>query len=316
MPTLPNLPVELLEVKLKLQSTTKTEKFSISSPSVQTSEVVIKTKNLFFDNGAELVFNALGVEFLIIYADVVTFNGRASVTRRSLDDLTGAHGKDAPRTPPTPRGQGRNGNNGAPGGNGGQAQAAPRMPVFFLFARQVRWINRQATASDVRGNVQFSLDGLDGGIGGNGGRGGDGTNGNKGAPSKSGLLWCDSGVGYGGRGGNAGAGGQGGFGSNGGDASTVYFFVEPQQHSVVGAFDVSTKGGRPGRSGLAGPNGTPGQGGLPGDASGQCNEEPGRKGANGGIVSGCRYPGIDLLYGANNPNSPAIFDYQGWDELQ
>lgn len=316
MANLPPLPIELLEIKIKLQNTAKTEIYPVTSSYQTTSDVIIKTKKLVFDPNATLSFISLDTPYIILYADVIVFNGNANVTRELRDDLTGANGADAPVTPPTPKGAGRNGNDGQPGGYGSAAQNPPRMPVFFLFTRQFLWVDRQAAPSDIRGRVSFKLDGLEGGVGGNGGRGGDGTNGNKGEGPDPGPVWCNSGVGRGGRGGNGGAGGLKGFGSNGGDASAVYFFVDPQQHSIADVFEVSTKGGKPGKNGKPGQPGRPGKGGDPGDGRGPCNDEPGRKGADGGIISGCQYPNIDLLFGADHKHSPSIWDYDNWEELQ
>lgn len=316
MTLLPSLPIELGEIRVKLQTQKKISRFDVKSPEKVISEVIIKTKHLFFDAGSELVFTSLDVPYLIVYADLVTFNGRSIVTRRLLDNLDGVDGHDAKQTPPTRRGSGQPGNPGGPGEAGAAAQPAPRMPPFFLFARQFQWVDRQAGPGDVSGAVSFLLDGHKGGNGGNGGRGGDGTDGNKGETASPGWPFCNSGPGYGGRGGDAGPVGARGFGSNGGDASTVYFFVEPQQRFVAEAFTVSSKGGLPGKHGRHGSFGVPGKGGPAGDGKGSCSDDPSRKGADGGYVQGCVYPNIDLLIGASNKNSPAIFDYTGWNELE
>ena len=208
MTLLPKLPIELADIKLKLQATAKSAEFHVDSRFKSTNERVIKTKRIRFDNNSILTFDILTYEWIVLYADIWDMYGGAEIRRTSNINLNGEDGQPGSDGEPTGRGYGANGNNGFPGGPGRDGKTI-KVPTIFLFGRQMLWNGQQATPTDVKNHFFLSFDGYPGGNGGNGGPGGDGTNGNQGTPCED--AWygydCKSGPGWGGSGGNAGVGG-------------------------------------------------------------------------------------------------------------
>ena len=314
--TLPNiidrLPDIYLEIKNKLQSTVLGASMNIvGTQTVQ--DTILKVPELSFEPNATLILGNLAPDFLIIYADVLSLNGPASITRGNATGSNGTDGAIGVNGTPVfnpPGAAGNAGKSGQSGGDGGYQ----RVPQLFMFVQKVLFKGSAARPSDLTAfPFQLSFDGCNGGRGGDGGRGGNGTDGVRGAPAiPDGILFCYQGPGYGGRGGDAGSGGMPGAGGNGSDGAAIRIFTDGLQTAVFETVNVSTLAGHAGPSGKFKGAGTPGKGGKEGDYSGGCGPA-GRDGRPGSVMN-CQPLEKVALTGLKGP-TPTIQTYTGFDEL-
>ncbi len=308
---MPTLPVDLLDVKLKLNATVKLNYLRIDG-NFEFLDQVCKCEVIEFTDGADFNYVNLDFDWVIFYADVLKLNGSAGIRRNQWIDLSGEDGSNGADALPPSKGYGRHGLPGQPGGWGTPGRSQ-QIPNLFVFCQEVRWKGNAANPSDLIGKVMVDFHGYDGGEGGAAGNGGSGSNGTQGSPSRSGFLDCSSGPGWGGNGGNGGPAGVPGIGGDGTDGADIQMFVRPSQVPNAGQFGYDVKGGRGGKWGKPGRPGIPGKGGLEGQTGGRCGSA-GRTGHPGGTPDICHVPDVGARGGINGP-MPTIVPYTGFDEL-
>lgn len=306
-----SLPIEMQDVKLKLQAAPKKKQIDVSSD-MSVFDQVVKVEELKMRPNTQLIFETLSLPWVALYADRIYLYGPATIRRTDRINLDGADGRSGIPGAPAPTPLGSSGNSGTAGGPGGNGKYQ-RIPDFYLFCREIYWNGIQARPADLSNFTLFAFDGYRGGKGGDGGRGGDGSDGRKGEPSRSGWLDCSSGPGFGGNGGNAGEGGLPGVGGNGSDGALVYAMIDPSQEPSFKGANCSVKAGGHGANGARGKQGKPGKGGLEGDATGNCSKAD-RHGRDGILLPLCAAPDFSGFEG--KAGKYLIIPYTGFDELQ
>jgi len=310
--TLPALPVELIDIKLKLQSLDKSPATTINGE-LSVYDQVYKTSRIDFTPGSKITFENLNHPWVVLYADIINLNGSAEITRTSKIDLKGKNGKNGASAPQTTPGLGSAGFSGEPGGQGTDGKSQ-NIPILYIFTQQLLWQGIQAKPQDIQNNLSISMNGYPGGDGGNGGNGGNGSNGRQGEASRGYRLVCDAGPGWGGRGGDGGRGGAPGIGGNGTDGGAIYVFTPPIQITSFNAAAYNVKFGQQGKNGRPGKSGAAGSGGNEGELNGGCHSA-GRRGRDGVSLPVCGLPDISGMPGVAGPQ-PSIQAYTGFAELQ
>jgi len=282
---------------------------------VRMIDQVLKVANLSFYPNSALEVEALGLDWIAIFAKVLNIDGPASIERTSRFNLDGEDGRDGRNAPQYIGETGRNGLNGQDGEQAGDGKSLD-VPEVFLFAQDI--LIRGAAPGPTIPRSEFSLmfDGYPGGKGGTGGRGGNGSNGERGTPSRNGIwIDCSDGPGRGGDGGSAGRGGLGGRGGDGGDARNVYLFTTAGRAQSMNSIYRSQAGGVGGEAGETGANGSPGQPGPEGRLSSHCGTA-GRGGRPAPALPPCApgrvrgRPGV-----ASDPLNPIVLGVEDFQDL-
>lgn len=122
-------------VRNLLHGTVPTPRADVLFPTT-TNDQVIKTRQLVFQNGSNLIFANITWPFIAVYADDWYFDGPFNVGYSSNLNLDGADGPPPVPTPPTPPGWGKNGNNGVTGSRGHDGSPAPALPQILFFGQR------------------------------------------------------------------------------------------------------------------------------------------------------------------------------------
>lgn len=287
--------VDVLKNELNLSMTDELVQAQVTqlvpvTTSVAQTQQILKSDELVFQPGSELVLNYEGKSDIIIVVKRLKLARNPSLPPQYTIRRAAPAVPDPPAKPSktangsSPTGY-VNGKHGLPGGHGstgtagsvGRTRSIPSRLIIVVGSVEVQ------SGDDAPVKLQLVLPGANGGRGGDGGDGGNGGNGYSGLGGDNSRWRCRRQPGNGGAGGRGGTGGRGGAGGPAGPGMEVWIVGPKQALDALSFATFDLAPGQPGKGGGGGAGGGGGEGGRAGHRRGWCQDraDEGRNGDRG-----------------------------------